>query len=41
MILSKLDNVDEAKRLRYTFVYAKLRDFERYMVSLGDRKSVV
>ena len=35
VILSKLDNVDEAKRLRYTFVYAKLRDFERYMVSLG------
>ena len=35
VILSKLDNVDEAKRTRYTFVYAKLRDFERYMVSLG------
>ena len=35
VILSKLDNVDDAKRTRYTFVYAKLRDFERYMVSLG------
>ena len=35
VILDKLDNVDEAKRTRYTFVYAKLRDFERYMVSLG------
>ncbi len=35
VILNKLDNVTEAKRLRYTFVYAKLRDFERYMVSLG------
>ncbi len=35
VILSKLDNVDEAKRTRYTYVYAKLRDFERYMISLG------
>ena len=35
VILSKLDNVTEEKRTRYTFVYAKLRDFERYMVSLG------
>ena len=35
VILSKLDNVTEAKRTRYTFVYAKLRDFERYMESLG------
>lgn len=35
VILGKLDNVTEAKRTRYTFVYAKLRDFERYMVSLG------
>ena len=39
VILSKLDNVTQAKRTRYTFVYAKLRDFERWMVSLGDRKS--
>ncbi len=35
VILAKLDNVTDAKRLRYTFVYAKLRDFERYMESLG------
>ena len=35
VILSKLDNVTEAKRTRYTFVYAKLRDFENYMLSLG------
>ena len=35
VILSKLDNVTQAKRTRYTFVYAKLRDFERWMVSLG------
>ena len=35
VILSKLDNVDQAKRTRYQFVYAKLKDFEDYMVSLG------
>ena len=35
VILSKLDNVDEAKRTRYQFVYAKLQDFEDYMVSQG------
>ncbi|MBD5162681.1 MAG: cytidyltransferase-related domain protein [Oscillibacter sp.] len=35
VILSKLDNVTEEKRTRYTFVYAKLRDFERYMERLG------
>ena len=35
VILSKLDNVTDAKRTRYTFVYAKLRDFENYMLSLG------
>jgi len=35
VILNKLDNVTQEKRTRYTFVYAKLRDFERYMVSLG------
>ena len=28
VILNKLDNVDEAKRTRYTYVYAKLHDFE-------------
>ncbi len=35
VILSKLDNVDEAKRQRYVRVYAKLKDFEDYLVSLG------
>ena len=35
VILGKLDNVTNEKRTRYTFVYAKLRDFERYMESLG------
>ena len=35
VILHKLDNVTNEKRTRYTFVYAKLRDFERYMESLG------
>ena len=34
-ILNKLDNVDEKKLLRYRFVYAKLRDFENYMMGLG------
>jgi len=35
VILDKLDNVDEAKRARYTRVYAKLKDFEDYMEGLG------
>lgn len=35
VILNKLDNVDEAKENRYKHVYAKLRDFEHYMESLG------
>ncbi len=35
VILSKLDNVDDAKRKRYERVYAKLKDFEEYIVSLG------
>ncbi len=35
IILSKLDNVDEAKRNRYAKVYAKLKDFEDYMDNLG------
>ncbi|HCT90592.1 MAG TPA: hypothetical protein DF613_04290 [Lachnospiraceae bacterium] len=35
VILGKLDNVDEAKRTRYARVYAKLKDFEEYMISLG------
>ena len=35
VILSKLDNVDDAKRRRYQYVYAKLVDFEEYLVSFG------
>ena len=35
VILSKLDNVDAAKRRRYESVYGKLHDFEEYMVRLG------
>lgn len=35
VILDKLDNVDQAKRRRYTFVYGKLRDFEDYLIRLG------
>jgi len=35
VILSKLDNVDAAKERRYRFVYAKLRDFEEYLLAFG------
>lgn len=35
VILSKLDNVDEAKRQRYCKVYAKLADFEAFMEEQG------
>ena len=35
VILSKLDNVVPAKRRRYQFVYAKLHDFEEYLLSFG------
>jgi len=35
VILNKLDNVDEAKQLRYQKVYNKLKDFENYMIGLG------
>ncbi|MBR7148727.1 MAG: hypothetical protein IKD13_07840, partial [Firmicutes bacterium] len=35
VILSKLDNVDQAKENRYRKVYAKLKDFEDYMLYLG------
>lgn len=31
MILSKLDNVTDEKRRRYQVVYAKLRDFQRFL----------
>src|SRR5665648_790013 len=35
VILKKLDNMDELKRIRYEKVYSKIRDFEEYMVGLG------
>lgn len=35
VILSKLDNVDEAKKNRYRVVYSRLHDFENYMRFLG------
>ncbi|MEE0741064.1 MAG: hypothetical protein U0M21_02080 [Emergencia sp.] len=35
VILEKLDNVDEVKRLRYQKVYNKLKDFESYMKENG------
>ena len=35
VILSKLDNVVSAKRRRYQFVYAKLHDFEEYLIRFG------
>lgn len=35
VILQKLDNVDEPKRIRYEKVYSKIKDFEEYMLGLG------
>jgi hypothetical protein len=35
IILEKLDNVDESKEKRYKRVYAKLKDFENFMISKG------
>lgn len=35
VILAKLDGVDDAKRRRYMRVYARLRDFEQFMVDRG------
>ncbi|MCI8398453.1 MAG: cytidyltransferase-related domain protein [Oscillibacter sp.] len=35
VILAKLDNVDDAKRRRYQYVYAKLQDFEDYLTTFG------
>ena len=35
VILGKLDDVDETKRLRYQKVYDKLKDFENYMMERG------
>lgn len=41
VILSKLDNVDDAKRRRYEKVYRKLKDFEDYMIRLGAHTDLV
>jgi len=35
VILNKLDNLDKTKEMRYCRVYAKLKDFEDYMLDLG------
>lgn len=35
VILKKLDNVDETKEKRYRRVYAKLKDFEDFMINLN------
>ncbi len=35
VILEKLENVDEAKEKRYRKVYAKLKDFEDFLCSMG------
>lgn len=35
IILSKLENVDAEKEMRYRFVYARLKDFHEYMLHLG------
>lgn len=35
VILDKLENLDEKKEKRYRRVYAKLKDFEDYLVSIG------
>lgn len=35
IILHKLEHVDTVKERRYQYVYAKLKDFEAYMESLG------
>ena len=35
VILDKLDDVDGEKQKRYTWVYARLEDFEQFMVSCG------
>jgi nicotinic acid mononucleotide adenylyltransferase len=37
IVLGKLDNLDDKKEKRYRKVFAKLKDFEDYMVSLGIR----
>ncbi len=35
IVLNKLDNVDEAKKMRYKRVYSKIKDFEDFMIDLG------
>lgn len=35
VILDKLENIDEKKEKRYRRVYAKLTDFEDYLISIG------
>lgn len=35
VILSKLENIDENKLNRYKKVYAKLKDFENFIISMG------
>jgi nicotinic acid mononucleotide adenylyltransferase len=40
VILDKLENVDEIKEKRYRRVYAKLKDFEDYLISIGINTSL-
>ena len=40
VILDKLENVDEKKEKRYRRVYAKLKDFEEYLISIGINTSL-
>ena len=40
VILEKLDNLDEKKEKRYKRVYAKLKDFEDYMISLDVKTDI-
>jgi nicotinic acid mononucleotide adenylyltransferase/hypoxanthine-guanine phosphoribosyltransferase len=35
VILNKLDNVDEQKKKRYSHVFAKLNDFENFLIAKG------
>lgn len=40
VILSKLENVDEAKLSRYKKVYSKLKDFQDFLMDLGVRVNI-
>lgn len=40
VILDKLEDVDEKKEKRYKRVYAKLKDFEDYLISIGINTSL-